>query len=87
VTDHLVTLLTGVIATSSLVAALFFLRFWSRTRDRFFLVFALAFAIDGASRLLLGAIRLPNEFEPYTYLPRLLTFSLIIAAVVLKNRS
>lgn len=84
---HLITLATGVIATLSLVAALFFLRFWSRTRDRFFLLFALAFAIDGASRLLLAAIHLPNEFEPYTYLPRLVTFSLIIAAVVLKNRS
>lgn len=84
---HLITLATGVIATLSLVAALFFLRFWSRTHDRFFLLFALAFAIDGASRLLLAAIHLPNEFEPYTYLPRLVTFSLIIAAVVLKNRS
>lgn len=84
---HLVTLATGVIATLSLVAALFFVRFWSRTRDRFFLLFALAFAIDGTSRLLLAAIQLPNEFEPYTYLPRLVTFSLIIAAVVLKNRS
>jgi hypothetical protein len=76
----------GAIATLSLVAALFFLRFWRRTGDRFFLLFALAFAIDGASRLVVAAIHLPDEFEPYAYVPRLVTFAVIIAAVVLKNR-
>jgi hypothetical protein len=78
--------LTGAVAALSLVAALFFLRFWTRTHDRFFLLFALAFAIDGLSRLVVASIRLSDETEPYAYLPRLVTFSLIIAAVVLKNR-
>jgi hypothetical protein len=78
--------LTGVIAALSLVASLFFLRFWSRTHDRFFLLFAAAFAIDGLSRLVVAAIHLPDDFEPYSYLPRLVTFGLIIAAVGLKNR-
>ena len=82
----LLALLTGAIAALSLVAALFFLRFWTRTHDRFFLLFALAFAIDGLSRLIVAGIHLPDESEPYSYLPRLVTFSLIIAAVVLKNR-
>ena len=78
--------LTGAVATLSLVAALFFLRFWTRTHDRFFLLFALAFAIDGLSRLVVAAIHLSDDTELYAYLPRLVTFSLIIAAVVLKNR-
>ena len=78
--------LAGAIATLSGVAALFFLRFWSRTGDRFFLLFATAFAIDGLSRLVVAAIHLPDEFEPWSYVPRLVTFGLIIAAVVLKNR-
>lgn len=78
--------LVGGVAALSLVAALFFLRFWRRTGDQFFLLFALAFAIDGLSRLAVTAIHLPDEFEPYSYLPRLVTFGLIIAAVVLKNR-
>ena len=78
--------LVGAIAALSLVAALFFLRFWWRTHDRFFLLFALAFAIDGLSRLIVAAINLPDDFEPYSYVPRLVTFGLIIAAVVLKNR-
>lgn len=78
--------LIGGIATLSLVAALFFLRFWWRTHDRFFLLFALAFAIDGLSRLVVAAINVPDDFEPYSYVPRLVTFGLIIAAVGLKNR-
>jgi uncharacterized membrane protein HdeD (DUF308 family) len=78
--------LAGAIAALSGIAALFFLRFWRRTADRFFLLFALAFAIDALSRLLVAAIHLPDEFEPYSYVPRLVTFALIIAAVGLKNR-
>ena len=85
-TGPLASVFAGVVATLSLVAALFFLRFWRRTGDRFFLLFALAFAIDGLSRLTVAAIHLPDEFEPYAYVPRLVTFGLIIAAVVLKNR-
>jgi hypothetical protein len=78
--------LAGAIAALSLIAALFFLRFWRRTGDRLFLLFATAFAIDGVSRLVVAAIHLPDEFEPYSYVPRLVTFALIIAAVGLKNR-
>ena len=85
-TSPLLPTFAGVVAALSLVAALFFLRFWRRTGDQFFLLFALAFAIDGLSRLVVAAIHLPDEFEPYSYLPRLVTFGLIIAAVVLKNR-
>jgi len=33
-----------------------------------------------------AAIHVPDEFEPYSYVPRLVTFALIIAAVVVKNR-
>ena len=84
--SSLMSALSGVVAALSLVAALFFLRFWTRTHDRFFLLFALAFAIDGLSRLVVAAIHLTDDTEPYSYLPRLVTFSLIIAAVVLKNR-
>lgn len=79
-------LLTGAVSTLNLVVALFFFRFWVRTRDSFFLLFALAFAIDGTSRLIIASVSVSNESEPYAYLPRLVTFSLIIAAVIVKNR-
>jgi hypothetical protein len=78
--------IAGLIAGLSLVAALFFLRFWRRTGDWFFALFAAAFAIDGLSRLVAAAIQPTGEFEPYAYVPRLVTFGLIIAAIVLKNR-
>jgi uncharacterized membrane protein HdeD (DUF308 family) len=78
--------LIGAVAMASLVATLFFLHFWRRTRDSFFLLFAIAFAIDAVSRFVLGLEHVPDETEPFYYVPRLITFSLIILAIVLKNR-
>jgi len=78
--------LAGAVSMASFVAALFFLRFWRQTRDRFFLLFAIAFAVDALGRISLGLVRAPDESEPLYYLPRLLTFGLIILAIVLKNR-
>jgi hypothetical protein len=71
---------------ASCVAALFFLRFWRQTRDAFFLYFAAAFALDAATRFVLSAADLSEETEPLVYLARLVTFCLIIVAIVRKNR-
>jgi len=79
--------LLGAVAMASLVSALFFLRFWRSTGDRFFLLFALAFAIDAATRFALGLSDVSAEYEPFFYSLRLLTFSLIIVAIVDKNRA
>jgi hypothetical protein len=78
--------LAGAVAMASLVATLFFLKFWRRTGDSFFLLFALAFAIDSASRFVLGLAHASDETEPLYYIPRLIAFTLIIVAIVLKNR-
>jgi uncharacterized protein DUF5985 len=78
--------LTGAVAMASLVAALFFLRFWRQTRDSFFLLFSVAFGLDAASRFILGLTRISDEMEPLFYIPRLVTFALIIVAIVQKNR-
>jgi ABC-type Fe3+-siderophore transport system permease subunit len=45
----------GATALASLVAALFFLRFWRDTRDRLFCFFAIAFGIDALHRVVLRA--------------------------------
>jgi hypothetical protein len=82
----LIGILTGAVAMAFLIAALFFLRFWIRTRDVFFALFAAAFAIYGFSQAALGWGR-ASEFEPLFYMPRLLTFALIVLAVVIKNRA
>ncbi|MGD9803725.1 MAG: DUF5985 family protein [Hyphomicrobiaceae bacterium] len=78
--------LLGAVAMASFVAALFFLKFWKQTRDNLFLLFALAFGIDAITRLCLGLSNVSDEDEPLFYLARLLTFCLIITAIVQKNR-
>ena len=85
-TESLNPFLFGAIAMGSLVAALFFPRFWTLTSDRFFLLFSGAFFIEAASRTVLAFETIPNEREPLYYLPRLLAFSLIALAVILKNK-
>jgi len=85
-TNTLVPLLIGATAMASLVVGLFFLRFWRQTRDQLFLWFAVAFATDAATRVLQGTTHFSDESEPLLYVPRLLTFALIILAIVQKNR-
>jgi hypothetical protein len=84
--NTLQTMLGGAVAMSSLVAAVFFLRFWLRTRDTFFLLFSLAFAIYALCQFALGWVN-GSDFEPLYYLPRLVTFGLIVLAVINKNRT
>ncbi|AKJ29498.1 DUF5985 family protein [Caldimonas brevitalea] len=79
------TLLMGAIAMASLVASMFFLRFWRRTGDRFFLWFALAFLIDALDRVFLGLHPPSEEQSPLFYGVRLLSFGLILVAIVSKN--
>jgi hypothetical protein len=85
-TDSLTPTLMGAVAMASFVAMLFFLRFWRQTRDSLFLLFALAFGADAATRFVLGLSHVSQEAEPFFYLARLLTFALIVAAIVQKNR-
>ena len=68
----------GVIATS-------FLKFWSKTRDSLFLAFGVAFLIEGLNRCAFLSLARPNEGNPYIYLVRLLSFLLILGAILYKN--
>ena len=79
--------LSGTVAMASFVAALFFLRFWRQTKDRFFALFAAGFVLDAITRFALGLAPHSDETEPFFYVPRLITFALIIAAIVDKNSS
>jgi uncharacterized membrane protein HdeD (DUF308 family) len=77
--------LLGVIATASVTAGLFFLKFWRDTRDSFFLAFAVSFLIEGLNRVSLLFLPRPNEGNPWTYLVRLFAFLLILVAIIRKN--
>jgi uncharacterized membrane protein HdeD (DUF308 family) len=78
-------MLLGAIAMASLIAGLFFLRFWKDTGDRFFLFFAVSFLIEGINRAALGFSNDPNEGRPFFYFVRFLSFVLILIAIVQKN--
>lgn len=78
--------LLGVIATSSLTAGVFFLRFWRDTRDFLFLTFAVAFIAEGLNRTAMLVLRQPNEGSPWIYVVRFFAFLLILVGIVMKNR-
>jgi uncharacterized membrane protein HdeD (DUF308 family) len=80
-------LLLGAIAMASITIGLFFLRFWKSTGDRFFLFFATAFGAEGVNRAMLGLYQGSDEHEPIFYLIRLLSFALILVAILDKNRA
>jgi hypothetical protein len=70
-----------------LAISLFFLKFWTRTKDRLFALFSLAFCLLGVERLILGILVPPTESQPTIYLIRLTAFFLIAAAIIDKNRA
>jgi hypothetical protein len=77
--------LLGSIATASFSAALFFLKFWRKTRDLLFLAFAVAFFLEGANRSALLLANQPNEASVWYYVVRSLSYLLILAAILWKN--
>lgn len=77
--------LLGVISTASLAAGMFFLKFWRDTRDSFFLLFAASFILEAFNRAAFLLLQRPNEGHPSIYLVRLLSFILILVAILRKN--
>lgn len=78
--------LSGGILLANAVVGLFFFKFWTKTSDRLFLIFAMAFWALGLERVLLLMIDPNYEFRSYVYVVRLFAFSLILAAIIDKNR-
>ena len=76
----------GAITMGHLVASLFFLRFWTKTHDRLFAIFAAAFFILGLNRLALVLTSDTSEHH-YVYWVRLAAYILILFAILDKNRS
>jgi hypothetical protein len=76
----------GAVAMGHLIACVFFLKFWTRTRDQLFATFAAAFALLSLEQALIAWAGLPKEEQTWFYLLRLLAFVLIIAAILRKNK-
>lgn len=82
----LLLIISSGICVLSLVAGLFFWRFWRRTLDRLFIFFALAFWGFALERILILTSVLLKEDHPATYLVRLLSFAMIAVGIIEKNR-
>jgi hypothetical protein len=80
------TFLLGALAMASAVAGLFFLRFWTLSRDRLFVFFSLGFFGLGLTWATLGLFHPGEETRHYYYVLRLVAFALFIAGIVDKNR-
>ena len=79
------TFVWGLITMGYLIAGLFFLRFWTRTRDGLFAAFCAAFWLLALSQGLVALSGVSREEQTWFYLLRVVAFLLIIAAVAAKN--
>ncbi|HEY7890472.1 MAG TPA: DUF5985 family protein [Steroidobacteraceae bacterium] len=78
----------GVLAMASVVAALFFLRYWRATRERLFGFFALAFLGLTVNWTVLAVIDHPVDEarQVHAYAIRLIAFVILIIGIIDKNR-
>jgi hypothetical protein len=75
----------GAIVFGYGLIALYFLKFWRRTRDPFFGYFSFAFLVLGFGRIVETIVRTNQAETPVVYLFRLTAFLIIIFAILYKN--
>lgn len=75
----------GMLSMGFAIAALLFTRFWRSSRDRLFLYFAVAFALEAANRALYAWTGARSEEATLYFTLRLLSFALILWAILEKN--
>jgi hypothetical protein len=80
------TFLLGAVVACAFAIGLFFLRFWRKTRDRLFIIFAVAFWVLGLNWMAL-AFTQQDEVRTALYVIRLLAFVLILYGIFDKNRA
>jgi hypothetical protein len=77
--------LAGAVTLAFIVAVVFFLRFWRRTRDRLFLAFSVAFALLALNQVLAFILNVYSEPQSFIYWLRVIGFMLILLAIMDKN--
>jgi predicted membrane protein len=78
------TFMAGMVMMGFLVAGLFFLRFWSRTRDRLFAIFGFAFFLMAVNEAFVDVTSPTNEVV-FAYVLRIIAYLMLIAGIVAKN--
>ena len=82
-----ISFLTGIISMGYAVAGLFFLRFWRQSRDRLFILFAIAFWLLCVQQFAFGLSSKTVEDLTIFFVIRLIAFVMILAAIIDKNLS
>lgn len=79
---------SGIAALGAWIGAVYFFKFWLKTRDRLFWMFSVSFCLMALERfvLVLQTSAIQEEYS-YVYLIRLIAFIIIIVAVIDKNRT
>jgi len=77
--------LSGALTFAYFVAAIHFLRFWRRTADPLFGIFAVAFWLFSLNQLTSSLPLVSNETNGYEYVLRAAGFILILVAIVHRN--
>jgi len=85
VSPDVVLFVAGMMSAGYAMAGLFFLRFWTRTRDTLFAAFAVAFWLMALNQAVAGFSRHAHAENSAAYLLRLAAFVLIIFAVLGKS--
>jgi Family of unknown function (DUF5985) len=79
------TFLSGMITAGFLVAALFFVRFWSRTGDSLFAIFGVSFVLFAISQSLSVSFDFLRDDKTAVFVLRLIGFGLLLVAIAWKN--
>lgn len=78
--------LHGGAAIGCVLVGVKFLKFWRSSHDRFHLWFVAAFWVFAAGWVIRAFATTSEEGVHYVYVPRLLAFLFILAAILDKNR-
>jgi hypothetical protein len=77
--------LAGLVTMGFIVIALFFFRYWHRTRDALLAWFGAAFLVLAGNQALAELIEFGRDELGWVWLLRLVAFSFIIIGIVQKN--
>jgi uncharacterized membrane protein HdeD (DUF308 family) len=81
----MVQFLSGMTTAGFLIAALFFFRFWRRTRDSLFATFGVSFILFAIGQMASLVSDAPQDDRTWVYLLRLAGFILLLIAIIRKN--
>jgi hypothetical protein len=77
--------MSGMVMMGFVIAGLFFFRFWSRTHDRLFAIFGVAFWLMALNEVFVDVSGTPSNEVVLAYVLRIIAYLLLIAGIVAKN--